>query len=183
MRTIVVLALLATCAYSRSVRGPLFSVRERQRKPANVTCPIGLLMVNLLYSELTVFHDGQVTQVSWVMPACSHPADAWGWTPPAGSKVRRFTLRRGYYEGLQRFLDGPKVKALRSFMNAGGGVGDYEIEIHRLSGLQTVSVVSLLPNHDELRRNPTLLRVICRAKDIAGDEHPGWCPTSPARYP
>jgi hypothetical protein len=140
----------------------------------------GLPAVNLSYSELTVFSDRHVAQVSWVMPACSKPANDRGWNPPASSKVRRFTLPPADYEGLQRFLVGPEVKALTSFTNASYG---YEIEIRRPSGLQTVSVVSLLPNHVELQRNPTLLCVICRAKAIAGDEHPRWCPVSPDRPP
>ena len=182
LRKIAVLAL-ATCAFSGSIPGPLFTIRERQIKPSNVTCPVGLLAVNRSYSELTVFSNRHVAQVSWVVPACSNPANDRGWNPPAGSKVRRFSLRPAGYEELQRFLDTPEVKALTSFMNAGGGVGDYEIEIHRRSGLQTVSVLSLLPNHSELLRNPTLLSVICRAKDIAGDKHPGWCPASPTRSP
>ena|SRR5258708_834984 len=182
LRKTAVLAL-ATCAFSGSVSSPLFRVRERQIKPGNATCPVGLLVVNLSYSELTVFSDRHVAQVSWVVPACSKPANDRGWNPPASSKVRRFTLLPADYEGLQRFLDGPEVMALTSFMNAGYGGGDYEIEIRRPSGLQTVSVVSLLPNHVELQRNPTLLRVICRAKDIAGDERPRWCPVSPDRPP
>ena len=118
LRKTSVLAL-ATCAFSGSVPGPLFTIRERQVKPANVVCPVGLLAVNRSYSELTVFSDRQVAQVSWVVPACSNPANDRGWNPPAGSKVRRFGLRPAGYQELQRFLDTTEVKALTSFMNAG----------------------------------------------------------------
>jgi hypothetical protein len=178
LRTLAVLALLATCAFGSAVRNPLFTVRERQRKPATVSCFDGLIEVALSYSELTVFNDGQATQVAWVVPACSNPAQAWEWTPPPGSKIRRFKLVSGEYEQLKGFLDSREVRALTSFMNAGPGVADYEIKIHRLSGVQTVPVVSLMPNHFELRCDPTLLRLICKAKNIAGDERPAWCMAS-----
>ena len=75
------------------------------------------------------------------------------------------------------------MKSLRDFLNAGGGVGDYDIEIHRSSGVQRIPIVSLMPEHDELKRDPTLLQVICEAKRIAGDKRPPWCPNSPDSYP
>jgi hypothetical protein len=80
---------------------------------------------------------------------------------------------------LKRFLDNPEVKSLVGFMNAGFGVGDYDIEIHRTSGVQKIPVVSFLPEHDSLKRDNTLLRVICEAKVIAGDKPPAWCPNPP----
>jgi hypothetical protein len=83
---------LATYGFSSSVPGPVFTVRERQIKPANVICPVGLLVVSRSYSELTVFSDHHVTQVSWIVPGCSNPANDRGWNPPAGNKARRFTL-------------------------------------------------------------------------------------------
>jgi hypothetical protein len=61
-------------------------------------------------------------------------------------------------------------------MNSGPGVGDYEIEIYRASWIQRISVVALMPEHIELRRDPTLLRIICAAKHIAGLPQAGWCP-------
>jgi hypothetical protein len=64
-------------------------------------------------------------------------------------------------------------------MNAGFGVGDYDIEIHRTSGVQKIPVVSFLPEHDSLKRDNTLLRVICEAKEIAGDKRTAWCPNPP----
>ena len=65
------------------------------------------------------------------------------------------------------------------FMNAGPGVGDYEIEIHRVSGIQTIGVISLSPNHFQLQQDPTLLQLICAAKAIAGDKREEWCPGAP----
>jgi hypothetical protein len=76
---------------------------------------------------------------------------------------------------LKCFLDRPEVKAVGDFMNAGPGVGDYEIEIHRTSGMQRIHVFSFVPE----QRDRSVLRMICEAKQIAGDEHPAWCPNLP----
>ena len=157
------------------VPNPLLTVRERLKTIVSLNCHVGLVGYGLSYSELTVFSDGQVQKVNWSVPPCSDPVLASEWKAPVGSKARRFMLPQGALKQLQSFLDRPEVKDLRDFLNAGSGVGDYDIEIHRASGVQRVPVFSLMPSHYSLMQDPTLLRVICRAKEIGGDERPPWC--------
>jgi hypothetical protein len=155
---------------------PLLIVRERQRLETTATnCRAGLIGDAFSYSEITVFDNGQVRNVNWSIPPCSDPAQAIAWKTPASGKTRQFMMQSGALEPLRSFLDLPEVKALRDFMNAGFGVGDYEIEIRRTSGVQRVPVLSLMPSHYSLKQDPTLLRVICVAKNIGGDERPTWC--------
>jgi hypothetical protein len=177
----------STARSPESVPNPLLTVRERLKTIGTLNCHVGLvgygLSCGLSYSELTVFSDGQVQKVNWSVPPCSDPVLASEWKAPVSSKARRFMLPQGALKQLQSFLDRPEVKDLRDFLNAGSGVGDYEIEIHRASGVQRVPVFSLMPSHYSLKQDPTLLRVICRAKEIGGDERPPWCadlnPTQP----
>ena len=183
MKTIALLAVLAVCGSADTVGKPWFTVRERLENWAKGSCPAGTLGVELSYSELIVFDDGKATQVSWEVPACSYPTRAWEWTPPASSKMRRFSLPTSDIDRLRKLLDSPNVKGLTMFLNAGPGVGDYEIEIARASGVQKIPVVSLPPDHYELRRDPALLHVICRAKELAGGERPRWCPVSDPNAP
>jgi hypothetical protein len=157
------------------VPNPLLTVRERLKTIGTLNCHVGLVAYGLSYSELTVFSDGQVQKVNWSVPPCSDPVLASEWKAPVGSKARRFMLPQGALKQLQSFLDRPEVKDLRDFLNAGSGVGDYNIEIHRASGVQRIPVFSLMPSHYSLKQDPTLLRVICRAKEIEGDERPPWC--------
>jgi hypothetical protein len=126
-----------------------------------------------------VFSDGQAKEVIWSVPPCSPPELASEWKAPAASKDRRFALPAGGLDQLRGFLDRPEVESLTDFMNAGPGVGDYDIEIYRPSRMQRIQVLSLMPNHYELKRDPTLLRVICKSKQIAGEELPDWCPDTP----
>lgn len=173
----------STARSPEPVPNPLLTVRERLKTIGTLNCHVGLVVYGLSYSELTVFSDGQVQKVNWSEPPCSDPVLASEWKAPVGSKARRFMLPQGALEQLQSFLDRPEVRDLRDFMNAGPGVGDYDIEIHRASGVQKVPIASLMPSHYSLKQDPTLLRVICRAKEIGGDERPPWCadlsPTHP----
>ena len=178
---ILAFCLFHHCAFAQS--NPLFVVRERLRQPTGTFCPVGRLVVGLSYSELIVSSDGQVQHAAWRVPACSDPTHAWDWAAPAGSKVRRFSLSPVVFDQLKGFLDRAEVKAVRDFLNAGPGVGDYEIEIRHASGMQRIPVVSLMPEHNELKRDPTLLLLICEAKEIGGDERPHWCPNSPQAEP
>jgi hypothetical protein len=162
-------------------REPLLVVRERLRlEPYLADCPERRFVVALSYSVISVFADGRGTKVVWYVPPCSDPAKALEWTAPVDGKIQHFALSPSALVHLQSFLDGPEVKQLRDFFNAGGGVGDYDIEIHRSSGVQRIPILSLMPEHDELKRDPTLLQVICKAKEIAGDKLRPWCPYSPA---
>lgn len=163
---------------------PILIVRERVPLPATavVNCE-GRLSAGFRFSTIAFFDSGEVAQLAWTVPACSDPARARVWTPPAGTRVRRSKLQAGGREALQRLLDLSRVKALTDFMNAGPGVGDYQIEIRRASGMQKLSVLSLMPEHDQLRHDPALLRVICAAKEIAGSERPGWCAPWSLRLP
>jgi len=162
---------------SQEPRQPLFVVRERVHPLlGSLECSQGRVVYSLSYSVITVFTDGEGTRTVWRVPPCSDPARAMGWTAPADSNIRNFSLSQRALDQLRKFLDRPEVERLRDFLNAGPGVGDYDIEIHRASEVQQIPVVSLMPEHDELKRDPTLLRVICKAKEIAGDERPTWCP-------
>jgi hypothetical protein len=173
----------STARSPEPVPNPLLTVRERLKTIGTLNCHVGLVGYGLSYSALTVFSDGQVQKVNWSVPPCSDRVLASEWKAPVGSKARRFMLPPGALKQLQSFLDRPEVKDLRDFLNAGSGVGDYDIEIHRASGVQRVPVFSLMPSHYSLKQDPTLLRVICRAKEIGGDERPPWCgdlnPTQP----
>lgn len=165
---------------SQEPRQPLFVVRERVHPLIDsLDCPQGRVVYGLSYSVITVFTDGKVTHAVWYVPPCSDPARAREWTAPADIRARDFALSPDALAQLRRFLDRSEVRSLRDFLNAGPGVGDYEIEIRRASGVQRIPVVSLMPEHDELKRDPTLLQLICEAKEIAGDKLPAWCPNSP----
>jgi hypothetical protein len=161
----------------------LFVVRERVPLISSLNCPLGRVVYGISYSVITVFADGKGTNVVWSVPPCSDPARASDWTAPADGKAQNFALSQSTLAQLRNCLDRPEVAQLRDFMNAGGGVGDYEIEIHRASGVQQTLVMSLMPEHDELKRDPTLLQLICKAKEIAGDERPRWCPNPPQAKP
>ena len=175
MSTVVLACgLVHLCAFAQS--NPMFAVRERMRQEVGTTiCPVGQLVVGLSYSELTVSSDGHVQHAVWTVPACSDPAHAWDWAAPAGTRVRRFSLRPVVLNQLKAFLDRPEVKAIGNFLNAGPGVADYEIEIHRVPGIQRIPVFSFVPSE----RENALLRLICEAKQIAADKHAAWCPIAP----
>src|SRR6185437_2661044 len=148
----------------------LLVVRERIREQAALDCPAGLVAYGFSYSEISVFAGGRVTRASWVIPPCSTPAMANEWTPPANDKTHERKLSATALVQLHTFLDRPEVRELRDFMNAGPGVGDYDIEIDRPSGVQHIPVISLMPGHAELKHDPTLLQLICKAKGIGHDK-------------
>jgi hypothetical protein len=129
---------------------PLFIMRERLSTWAKRPCPLGTLVKDLSLSELTIFIGGDAEQHTWHIPACTDPSRAWDWKPPVGNDVRKRRIGSSDYQRFRKFLDDPNVTALTSFLNAGPGIGDYEIEIHRASGVQQVSVGSLAPDHVEL---------------------------------
>jgi len=161
-------------------RHPLFVVRESMRSlNTSFNCPEGKVHSGFSYSVITIFTDGKGTNAVWSVPPCSDPARTINWEPPADSRIRDFALSHSVLAQLLSFLDRSEVKRLVDFMNAGPGVGDYDIEIHRASGVQRIPVMSLMPEHDELKRDPSLLQLICKAKEIGGDERPHWCPNPP----
>jgi len=170
--------LVAQNNSEESARHPLFVVRERLHPLLGANCPPGRIVHGFSYSVITVFADGHGTKVVWSIPACSDPATAFEWAVPADGRVQNLALSQAALAQLQTFLDRPEVKQLRDFMNAGPGIGDYDIEIHRVSEVQHIPVVSLMPEHTELKRDPTLLQLICKAKEIGGDERPRWCPNA-----
>lgn len=113
-------------------RDVLFVVRERVHTLiASLNCPQGQFVYGLSYSVITVFTDGKGTNAVWSVPPCSDPARALEWTAPSDDKAQNFVLSQSALAQLRSFLDRPEVRLLRDFMNAGPGVGDYEIEIHR----------------------------------------------------
>jgi len=170
--------LVAQNNSEESARHPLFVVRERLHPLLGANCPPGRIVHGFSYSVITVFADGHGTNVVWSIPACSDPATAFEWGVPADGRVQNLALSQAALAQLQTFLESPEVKQLRDFMNAGPGIGDYDIEIHRVSEVQHIPVVSLMPEHTELKRDPTLLQLICKAKEIGGDERPRWCPNA-----
>lgn len=167
-----------------TTRYPLLVVRERVHPLiGSLNCPQGRVVYGISYSVITVFTDGKGTNIVWSVPPCSDPARAGDWTAPADGKAQNFALSQSALAQLRSFLDRPEVAQLRDFMNASVGVGDYDIEIHRASGVQRIPVMSLMPEHDELKRDPTLFLLICKAKGIGGDKRPHWCPNPPQAEP
>jgi len=161
---------------SQEQRQTLFVVRERLHRPHFANCSGERQVVyGLSYSAISVSADGRGTKVVWYVPPCSDPRKAFEWDAPANAEMSDFVLSTDALAELRSFLDKPAVKSLRDFLNAGYGVGDYQIEIGRSSGIQRVPVFSLMPEHDELKRDPTLIQVICKAKEIASEKRPLWC--------
>jgi hypothetical protein len=167
---------------------PLLTQQERQLHSAarpNPLCKPSPYETPITYSELTVFDSREVVyQISTVVPCLGQVVDPpWGlrWDAPSGTKaVFRYRLSVAEFEQLKTFLDRADVKAIDSFLNAGPGVGDFKIAITRPSGTQNIEVLSLMPNHDQLVKNPALVHLVCRAKDMArisskSGELPDWC--------
>jgi hypothetical protein len=148
-------------------------------------------MLGCPFSELTVLSDGQVTQVVCGNAcrganACRTRFRVWETPgefkqlstvtiPLAGTETRRVRLSPNEVALLKVFLDSDEVKNMRPFLSAGGGSNNYQIVIPRGNKIQVVPVTCLIPSHPEA--DPALLRVICRAKMIAGKESPDWCTT------
>ena len=167
---------------------PLLTQHERQSHSAarpNPRCKPSPYETPITYSELTVFDSREVVyQISTVVPCLGLVVDPpWGlrWDAPDGTKaVFRYRLSVLEFEQLKTFLDRADVKGIDSFMNAGPGVGDFKIAIARPSGTQNIEVLSLMPNHDQLVKNPALIHLVCKAKDMArisskSGELPDWC--------
>jgi hypothetical protein len=169
---------LAAVAVADSAGRPVFTMCERRASWVKQSCPDGTLVKDLSYSALSVLDDGTAKERTWAVAACMNPTHAWDWKPPSGSTLRTFRAEPTAYGRFTQLLDDPNLKRVTSFRNAGPGVGDYELEIAHASGTQRISVVSLLPEHVELRRDPTLLRLICAAKQVAGIPEPRWCRAS-----
>ena len=161
---------------SQEPRQPLFVIRERLYTPSTAFCPVGKAVYGISYSVISVFPDKRGSETIWSVLPCSDAVRAIEWAVSANAKTNDFALSPDALAELRSFLDRPAVNSLRDFMNAGYGGGDYEIEIRRSSGVQRIPVISLMPEHDELKHDPTLIQVICKAKQIAGDERPAWCP-------
>jgi hypothetical protein len=154
---------------------PLLTQHERQSHSAarpNPRCKPSPYETPITYSILRVFDNREVVyQISTVVPCLGLVVDPpWGfrWDAPDGTKaVFRYRLSVAEFEQLKTFLDRADVKGIDSFMNAGPGVGDFKIAIARPSGTQNIEVLSLMPNHDQLVKNPALIHLVCKAKDMA----------------
>jgi len=171
---------------------PLFTQQERQSHAAarpNPHCSPEPYETPLTYSELTVFYSREVVyRISKVAPCLGQIADPpWRlrWDLPGGSNaVFRFRLSAMEFEQLKGFLDRPDIRGIDSFLNAGPGVGDFKIAIARPSGTQNIEVLSLMPNHFQLVKDPSLIHLVCKAKDLArvsskSAEIPDWCSNVP----
>jgi hypothetical protein len=170
------LAAFACLEVVVSADDPLLAIRERLTSSKQQQCPSGMPGKDVSYSELRVFTSEQAEERTWRVTGCSSATDPRDWKAPGGSRLRKFRLAPNEYQRLKALLESPNVGSLGSFMNAGPGVGDYEVEIYRPSGVQRISVVALMPEHVELRRDPTLLRLICAAKQLSVVPQPSWCP-------
>jgi hypothetical protein len=133
---------------------------------------------------VTVFDSREIIyRVATVVPCLGQAGDppfALRWAPPSGAAVFRARLSVQEFEQLKIFLDREDVRGVRPFMNAGPGVGDFRVAIARPAGTQTIEVASLSPNHVQLIADPSLLHVICKAKEMArmasrSVELPEWC--------
>jgi hypothetical protein len=167
---------------------PLFTQHERQSRAAarpNPLCKPEPYETSITYSELTVFDSREIVyQISTVVPCLGQVADpplAHRWAAPNGpAAVFRSTLSAPEFEQLKIFLNRADVRGIQSFMNAGPGVGDFKIAISRPAGAQNIEVVSLSPNHFQLVDNPSLIHLLCRAKEMAriasrSGGLPEWC--------
>jgi len=177
---------------------PLFTQHERQSHAAarpNARCRPEPYETPITYSEVTVFDSREVvfrtsTEVPCLGQQVGDPPLARRWEARNGTAaVFRYTLSALEFEQFKAFLDRADVRGIHSFMNAGPGVGDFKVAITRPAGTQTIEVVSLSPNHFQLVDDPSLIHVICKAKEMAGiasrsAERPEWCknarPLSPA---
>jgi hypothetical protein len=176
---------------------PLFTQHERQAHVAarpNPLCRPEPYENSITYSELTVFDSREIVyQISTVVRCLGEVGDpplAHRWEAPSGTAaVFRSTLSAPEFERLKIFLDRADVRGIQSFMNAGPGVGDFKVAITRPVGTQNIEVLSLSPNHFQLVDDPSLIHLICRAKEMArtasrSGELPEWCtkarPLNPA---
>lgn len=176
---------------------PLFTQHERQSHAAarpNSLCRPEPYETPITYSEVSVFDTREVVyQMSTVVPCLGQVGDppfALRWEAPgATAVVYRSRLSTPEYEQLKIFLDRADVRAIQSFMNAGRGVGDFKVAIARPTGTQNIEVASLSPDHFQLVADPSLIHVVCKAKEMAriasrSGELPEWCrnarPLNPA---
>jgi hypothetical protein len=177
---------------------PLFTQHERQTHAAarpNPLCGPEPYETPVTYSEVTVFANHEVAyRISTMAKCLGQLGDlARRWEAPGGTTSDfRSKLSDPDFEQLKIFLDRADVRGIQSFMNAGPGVGDFKIAIVRPAGTQNIEVLSLSPNHFQLVDDPSLIHVICKAKEIAratsrSGELPEWCrnarPLNPAKEP
>jgi hypothetical protein len=167
---------------------PLFTQQERQSRAdarPNPLCKPEPYETAISYSELTVFDSREIVYQTSTVARClgqvGDPPLAHRWEAPGGTAaVFRSTLSAPEFEQFRLFLDRADVRALQSFMNAGPGVGDFRVAITRSGGTQNIEVLSLSPNHVQLVADPSLIHLICKAKEMArmasrSGELPEWC--------
>jgi hypothetical protein len=154
---------------------PLFTQHERQSRAAarpNPLCRPEPYETRITHSDVTVFDTREVEyQISTIVSCVGQLGDLalrlrWQ-APSATATVFRSMLSEPDFEQLKIFLDRADVRGIQSFMNAGPGVGDFEVTIVRPAGTQKIEVLSLSPNHFSLVDDPSLIHVICKAKEIA----------------
>lgn len=167
---------------------PLFTQHERQSHAAarpNPRCKPEPYETPITYSQVTVFDNREVVyQISTVVPCLGEVGDpplALRWEAPSGRPgVFRSTLSTPEFEQFKLFLDRADVRGIHSFMNAGPGVGDFRIAVARPAGTQNIEVASLSPDHFQLVDDPSLVHLVCKAKEMArfasrSGELPEWC--------
>ena len=154
---------------------PLFTQHERQSHAAarpNPLCRPEPYETPITYSEVTVFDSREVVyRISTVVPCLGQVVDpplARRWEAPSGTAaVFRYRLSGRSSSSSRSFLIARTYRAFGSFMNAGPGVGDFKVAIARPAGTQNIEVVSLSPNHFQLVNDPSLIHLICKAKEMA----------------
>jgi hypothetical protein len=168
---------------------PLFTQHERQSRasarPSPPCKPGPYETRTIAYSEVTVFDSREVVyRISTEVPCLDQPGDpplSLRWEAANGTPaVFRYRLSAMEFEQFKALLDRADVQGIDSFMNAGPGVGDFKLAITRPAGTQNIDVLSLSPNHIQLVKDPALLHVICKAKEMArisskSGELPDWC--------
>ncbi len=181
-------------------QGPLFTQHERQSHAAarpNPLCKPEPYETPITYSALTVFDTREVVYELSTVVLClgqvGDPPLALGWQAPGNTAaVFRYTLSATEFEQLKIFLDRADVQGIHSFMNAGPGVGDFKIAIARPAGTQHIEVASLSPDHFQLVNDPSLIHLLCKAKEMAriasgSGALPDWCrnarPLNPVNGP
>ena len=170
-----------------SQAAPLFTQHERQSHGSarsNPLCKPEPYDTPITYSEITVFDNREVVYRRSTEAPCmgeiGDPPFARRWGPSGTAAVFRHMLSASEFEQLKEFLDQTDVKNIRSFMDAGPGVGDFKVAIARPAGIQHIEVLSLSPDHFQLVKDPSLIHLVCKAKEMArvaagAGELPEWC--------
>ncbi len=186
------LAMLAFSCFLRAAEPqPIFVQVERTKAiyRRDTSCKSGVQgafttsQLNVLETREIVYElvEHAICQGDYVRPFDLHWFDTRD-----KREVFRTSLSVADFQRFSGYLDSDEVKGICGlYPNAGPGVGDFEIEITRHSGVQKIGVISLSPRRvQNSPREIPLVLLICKAKDIAHRASksamvPDWCSSLP----